>query len=232
VKNKYWNNKNVVVTGGTSGLGRALSLQLESLGANVIIVARRQKLINELLIENSNIRAIAGDISKKETIHSIAAEIHTHFKKVDVLINGASYLGQTPLRLLLDSECEDFEDVLQTNVLGPFRLTKLLAPTMILEGKGVIVNISSDAAINAYSTWGTYSISKAAVDHMSRIFDEELKDSGVRFLSVDPGDMATPMHFAAVPDANKDDLRDPAESARLLISLIESEDYSEVRRSL
>ena len=220
------------MTGGTSGLGKALALQLDILGANVIIVARRKNLIDDLLAENTNIKAIQGDISNKETIHSIAAQVHTYFNKVDVLVNAASYLGETPLRYLLDSECEDFEAVLQTNVLGPFRLTKLLTPTMMLEGKGVIVNISSDAAINAYSTWGTYSISKAAVDHMSRIFDEELKGSGVRFLSVDPGDMATPMHFAAVPDANKDELRDPAEAARRLINLIASEDYSEVRRSL
>lgn len=94
---------------------------------------------------------------------------------VDILFNVASYLGQTPLRLLVDTDCEDMEQVLQTNVIGPFRLTKALLPSMLLKQKGLVVNISSDAAMNAYPTWGSYSISKAASDHQSRIFDEELK---------------------------------------------------------
>jgi NAD(P)-dependent dehydrogenase (short-subunit alcohol dehydrogenase family) len=232
MKNSYWKNKNIVITGGTSGLGKALSLKLSQAGANIVVVARRNNLIDELIKEDSKISAIKGDISKKDTIHSIAAEINTQFSKIDILFNIASYLGESPLKYLIDTECEDFEEVLQTNLLGPFRLTKLLAPSMILNEKGLIVNISSDAAVNAYPKWGSYSISKAAVDHMSRIFDEELKDNGVRFLSIDPGDMATPMHFKAVPDANKDELRDPSYSASLLIDLVESEEFKSVRRSL
>jgi NAD(P)-dependent dehydrogenase (short-subunit alcohol dehydrogenase family) len=232
MKNSYYKNKNIVITGGTSGLGRALAIQLDKAGANVMVIARRQELIEKLINEHTNIVGIQGDISDKKTIHSIAAEVHTKLQEVDILFNIASYLGQSPLRSLLDTECEDFEKVLQTNVLGPFRLTKLLAPSMVLREKGIVVNISSDAAINPYSTWGSYSVSKAAVDHMSRIFNEELKDSGVHFLSVDPGDMATPMHFAAIPEANADDLRDPKESANLLAELVASEDYSEVRRAL
>lgn len=232
MKNSYYKNKNIVITGGTSGLGRALAIQLDEAGANVVVIARRQELIEKLITEHTNIVGIQGDVSNKETIHSLAAEVHTKLQEVDILFNIASYLGQSPLRNLLDTECEDFEQVLQTNVLGPFRLTKLLIPSMLLKESGVVVNISSDAAINPYATWGSYSISKAAIDHMSRIFNEELKDSGVHFLSVDPGDMATPMHFAAIPDANVDELRNPADSASLLAKLVASEDYSSVRRAL
>ena len=189
------------------------------------VVARGAQGLKALSKEFPNIVVIRGDISQKAQIHPLAAEIHSRLGDVDVLFNVASYLGQTPLRLLVDSECEDFEEVLQTNLLGPFRLTKVLLPSMLLKESGVVVNISSDAAVNAYPTWGSYSVSKAAVDHLSRIFDVELQSQGVRFLSIDPGDMNTPMHFAAVPDANPKELRDPIDSAQKIIELIDAQDF-------
>src|SRR5690606_1933231 len=115
--------------------------------------------------------------------------------------------------------------VLQTNLLGPFRLTKALLPSMVLKGEGIVINISSDAAVTPYAKWGSYAVSKAGVDHMSRIFDEELKASRVRFLSIDPGDMNTPMHFAAVPEANPAELKAPDESARQILNLISQNDF-------
>lgn len=208
-----WNNKNILITGGTSGLGRALALQLENAGANVAIVARTQKKIESLTIEHPRLIGIQGDVSKKEQIYSIAGQVQSRLGDVDILFNVASDLGATPLRLLMDTECEDFERVLQTNLLGPFRLTKALLPAMLLKKQGIVINISSDAAINPYPKWGAYGTSKAAIDQLSRIFNEELKDQGIRFLSIDPGDMNTPMHFAAIPDADPTQLRDPQDSA-------------------
>ena len=82
--------------------------------------------------------------------------------------------AQPPLRLLIETECEALGQVLGTNLLGPFRLMKAVLPSMLLQGNGLVVNISSDAAVCAYSTWGAYSISKAGLDHLSRIFDAEL----------------------------------------------------------
>jgi len=117
-------------------------------------------------------------------------------------------------------------------VLGPPGLTRALLAPMLLRGSGLVVNVSSDAAVNAYPRWGAYGASKAAVDHLSRVLDEELKEAGVRCLSVDPGDMRTPMHFAAVPDADPARLRDPAESAERLLELIARNDFSQVRRIL
>lgn len=225
-------NKNILITGGTSGLGLALSKTLIELGAKVAIVARTKENIDKTVEENPEIIGIQGDVSKKENIHTIAGVVSSRLGEVDILFNVASYLGETPLRLLIDTECEDFEDVLRTNLLGPFRLTKALLPNMLFKGQGLIVNISSDAAINAYPTWGSYATSKAAVDHLSRIFNEELKDKGVRFLSIDPGDMNTPMHFNAIPDADPEQLRKPEDSAERLISILQREDFSEVRRSL
>jgi NAD(P)-dependent dehydrogenase (short-subunit alcohol dehydrogenase family) len=87
----------------------------------------------------------------------------------------------------------------------------------------VVLNVSSDAAINAYPTWGAYSASKAALRHMSAIWNEELASEGVRFLSVDPGDMDTPLHALAVPDADPATLKRPEQSARELVDAITEE---------
>lgn len=232
----HFKDKHVVITGGSSGLGRELALQLLEKGAKVAIVARSPQPLKALQEAYPSLLTFQADISDKEAIHPLAAAIQSRLGDVDLLINGASSLGPTPLRYLVDTECEDLEAVLQTNVIGPFRLTKALLPGMLLKQAGLVVNISSDAAINAYPTWGSYSVSKAALDHLSRLFDAELKPQGVRFLAVDPGDMDTPLHRAAVPDANPADLRNPADSARALLALIESPDFGHtsesVRRSL
>ena len=123
-----------------------------------------------------------------------------------MLVNNASSLGPTPLAPLGDTECEDFALALETNVLGPFRLTKALLGALTAsarEGRGALVlNISSDAAINAYPQWGAYGASKAALRHLTAIWGEELAGQGVRFLSLDPGDMDTPLHALAVPGAD------------------------------
>ena len=89
--------------------------------------------------------------------------------------------------------------MLNVNLVGPFRLTKVIAGSMALRGRGLVITISSDAAIEAYSGWGSYGISKAALDHMTRIFAAELHDVGVRFVSIDPGEMDTKMHADAIP---------------------------------
>ena len=96
-----------------------------------------------------------------------------------------------PLRLLLDTECEDLERALAVNLVGPFRLTKALAGPMVLRGRGLVVHVSSDAAVEAYPRWGAYGVSKAALDHLGRIWAAELAGTGVRVLTVDPGEMDT-----------------------------------------
>jgi NAD(P)-dependent dehydrogenase (short-subunit alcohol dehydrogenase family) len=141
-----------------------------------------------------------------------------------VLVNNASSLGPTPLALLGDTECEDVELALATNLLGPFRLTKALLGALgasAREGRGaVVLNVSSDAAINAYPSWGAYGASKAALHHLSRIWNEELSAEGIRFLSLDPGDMDTPLHALAVPDADSATLERPETSARAFADAI------------
>jgi NAD(P)-dependent dehydrogenase (short-subunit alcohol dehydrogenase family) len=135
-----------------------------------------------------------------------------------LLLSNASDLGPTPLALLGDTSCEDLERVLATNVPGPFRLTKALLGALAAsarEGRGaVVVNISSDAAVNAYPRFGAYGASKAALHHLTRIWNEELAAEGVHLLSLDPGDMDTPMHALAVPEADPATLKRPEVAAR------------------
>jgi NAD(P)-dependent dehydrogenase (short-subunit alcohol dehydrogenase family) len=144
---------------------------------------------------------------------------------LDVLINNASDLGPVPLAFLGDTECEDLERALATNVVGPFRLTKALLGTLAAsarDGRGaVVVNVSSDAAMNPYPGWGAYGVSKAALHHMSNIWHEELASTGITFLSLDPGDMDTPLHALAVPDADRAALKAPETSAREIIAAVD-----------
>src|SRR5215813_9914744 len=187
----------VAVTGGTSGLGLALVKEFTARGACVAYVSRHPRAI-------VGARGIIGDVAEKNDIYPIALQITGELGGLDVLINNASDLGPTPLALLGDTQCEDFERALATNLLGPFRLTKALLGALAAsarEGRGsVVLNISSDAAVNAYPRWGAYGASKAALHHLSRIWDEEQRTDGIRFLAIDPGDMDTPIHAAAVPD--------------------------------
>ncbi len=229
MKSEYWQNKKILITGGTSGLGRALALTLDAAGAKVAVVARNRERIEALRARRPTVIGIQGDVSDKRQIYPIAGQAEAQLGGVDILFNVASELGPTPLRLLLDTECEDFEHVLQTNLLGPFRLTKALLPAMVLRRRGIVVNISSDAGVNAYPRWGAYGVSKAALDHLTKTFAEELREHGVHFLAIDPGDMNTPMHFAAIPGADASALREPQDSAERIIRLIAQEQFSPVR---
>jgi len=206
------------VTGGTSGLGLALVRELLARGADVAFVARGRDRVERIARQYPAIHGIVGDISLKGDIHPIAIQMVGALGGLDVLVNNASDLGPTPLKLLADTECEELERALATNVLGPFRLTRALLGALSASararGNAVVINVSSDAAINPYPTWGAYGASKAALHHMSRIWDAELNTDGIHFLSVDPGDMDTPLHALAVPDADPATLKRPEDAAR------------------
>jgi len=214
----------VAVTGGTSGLGLALVREFLNRGAQVAFVARHRDGAERVVREHKGAHGVVGDLSKKDDIYPIAIQLVGALGGLDVLINNASDLGPTPLALLADTECEDLERALATNLLGPFRLTKALLGALASsarEGRGaVVLNVSSDAAINPYPRWGAYGASKAALHHLSRIWNEELTDRCIRFLSLDPGDMDTPLHAVAVPDANPSELKRPETAARELAEAI------------
>ena len=157
-------------------------------------------------------------MSRKDDIYPIALQITAALGGLDVLVNNASSLGPVPLVPLADTDCEDLEAALATNVVGPFRLTKALLGALAASARDarapLVVNISSDAAETPYPNWGAYGASKAALRHLSRIWREELVGLGIDVVAVDPGDMDTPLHALAVPDADRAALKRPRAGRR------------------
>src|SRR5262245_8694053 len=216
-----------LVTGASRGLGRALAEALASQGARVALIARDPgplaDAVETIRARGGIAHAIAADISDKAAVHRIAGQAQGLAGEIGIAIHNASALGPVPLRLLLDTECEDLAAVLETNLVGPFRLTKILGGAMALRGDGVIVHISSDAAVEAYPRWGAYGVSKAAQDQLSRVLAAELADTGVRVLAVDPGEMDTKMHADAIPDADPATLQRPADVAARIVAMLEND---------
>ncbi|HEU4618077.1 MAG TPA: SDR family oxidoreductase [Gammaproteobacteria bacterium] len=215
----------VAITGGTAGLGLALVREWLARGADVAFVARGRERVEKTVRAHPRPHGIVGDVSKQSEIYPIATQILGALGGLDVLVNNASSLGPVPLVPLGDTECEDFELALATNVLGPFRLTKALLGALAASARagtgGVVVNVTSDAAVTPYPRWGAYGASKAALSHMSRIWDAELEAEGVRVLAVDPGDIDTELHALALPGADRTQLETPAAAARRLSETIE-----------
>ena len=217
-------NKMALVTGGSRGLGRALALELAKAGSKVALVARHlsdlQAVVKEIREAGGEAYALEGDVGRKEDVYPLVGQASRLLGPIDLLVNNASTLGALPLRDLADTDCEALSQVLETNLVGPFRFIKAVAGNMWLRGEGCIVNVSSDAAVEAYPKWGAYSVSKAGLDHLTRIFAAELKE--VAFFSVDPGEMDTQMHADAIPEADRSALARPEEVARLFRRFLEA----------
>jgi NAD(P)-dependent dehydrogenase (short-subunit alcohol dehydrogenase family) len=218
------NRKGVVVTGASRGLGAALAAKLAARGARVVLVARGKDALEQTA---SRIRAaggeahvIVGDVADPDAAFRIAGMANALAGPIDVLVHNASTLGPVPLRPLLDTSPEEFTRTLDANLTGPLRITQALVGAMVLRREGIVVHVSSDAAVQAYPAWGAYSASKAALDHLNRIWAVELAGTGVVFLSVDPGEMNTEMHARALPDADVAGLADPAEVAQRIVALL------------
>ena len=216
-----------VITGASRGLGAELAKELARRGARVALVARGEEALERVVAGiregGGEAHAIAADVGSKDDVYAIAGTAASLVGDVDVLVHNASTLGPVPLPLLADTACEDLEQVLAVNVVGPFRLTKALVGPMLLRERGLVVHVSSDAAVSAYPGWGAYSASKAALDHMSRIWAAELEGTGVRVLGVDPGEMDTQMHADAMPDADRSSLERPEEVALKVADMIADE---------
>lgn len=224
--NGFFRQLRIAITGGTSGLGLALVREFSARGARVAFLARHAEPVAKVERENKNTHGIVADVSDKDAIYPAALQIVGELGGLEVLINNASDLGPVPLALLADTNCEDLEKAIATNILGPFRLTKALLGALSAsarEGRAaLVVNISSDAAVTPYPKWGAYGASKAALRHLTEIWNQELSVEGLRLISFDPGDMDTPMHALAVPNADRTALKTADAAARELITEIET----------
>lgn len=219
-------HRTAIVTGASRGLGEALAQRLARECVRVVLVGRqREPLLNvveSIRLAGGIAHALTADLGDKYAIHPLAGAAAELVGPIELLIHNASELGPTPLRSLLDTECEDLERVLAVNLVGPFRLSKAVAGSMALRRHGTIVNVTSDASVNAYPGWGAYSMSKAALDQLGRSLGAELGEHGVRVFTVDPGEMDTVMHRAALPDADVASLARPDAVAERIVRMIGS----------
>jgi NAD(P)-dependent dehydrogenase (short-subunit alcohol dehydrogenase family) len=215
------NHDVILITGASKGLGLSLARLFARRGHPLIINARGEAALSraeEELRRFTDVLAIAGDVS--EVAEEIARRAIERFGRVDVLINNASELGPSPMPLLTEHAWESLERIFRVNVIAPIHLIQLLRPT-------TIVNISSDAAVNAYPHWGGYGSSKAALEHASRILTKEL-EGRVRVLVIDPGDMNTEMHELAEPGVDLSHLPSPDDVAPKIIEKIEAQSLEAV----
>jgi NAD(P)-dependent dehydrogenase (short-subunit alcohol dehydrogenase family) len=216
--------KTALITGASRGLGLALAHRLAELGWGLIIDARGKKALEQ----------VREELSKKTTVIAIAGDItaETHRKKLlkaaqelgglDLIVNNASLLGPSPQPQLLYYPLDVLEEVYRANVIAPLAILQTMQST--LKPDSCIINITSDAAVEAYAGWGGYGSSKAALEHLSHIFAEE--NPSLRVYWVDPGDMRTQMQQEAFPDEDISDRPLPEESVPGLIALIEGDQPS------
>lgn len=219
------NDQVILVTGASRGLGRALALALARKGATLSLCARDTAAVAAVVQEcreagASDVLGVRADIGDPRDVERLAALTLDRFGRVDVLVNNASSLGPTPLPHLADVRPAALGEVMEVNVVGPVRLTQAVLGGMLFRERGLVVNVSSDAAVVGYPGWGVYGASKAALEAVTRSWAAELEGTGVRLISVDPGDMDTDMHRLADPGADPADLARPDDVAERLAALI------------
>jgi len=211
-----------IVTGGSRGLGRAIALELLRKGLLVIVDGRDAAALEGArreLAEAGDVVAIPGDVADPAHVHALIAAAR-RAGRLDLLINNASTLGATPLPAIADLDRPTFDALFAVNVFAPVHLVQHALKLMSGSDVATIVNVTSDAGVEAYSNWGGYGATKAALEHVSRVLAAELEGSTTRVLVFDPGDMNTPMHRDAIPDADPAELRDPEDSARAMLRAI------------
>ena len=188
-----------LITGGSRGLGRTVAGFLAAQNYGLVITARGEEELaaaaRELRRHGGPVIALAGDVADPEHRRRLA-EASRELGRLDVLLNNASTLGATPLPPLAEYPPEDLEEAFRVNVTAPIALVRETLP-LLEESGGLVVNVSSDAALGGYPGWGGYGLTKAALDLASLTLARELNGIGV--VAVDPGDLRTRMHQAAFP---------------------------------
>jgi NAD(P)-dependent dehydrogenase (short-subunit alcohol dehydrogenase family) len=212
-----------LITGASRGLGLEIARAYARRGLHLILTARCAEALNTATSELQQITpivAIAGDVADPAHVERLVSAGLQRFGHIDVLINNASELGPSPMPELQQLPVRAFQDILRVNVVGPLELIQQVLPGMRQRGSGLIVNVTSDAGVEAYPTWGGYGASKAALEHLSRVLAAEIDGSGVRVFVVDPGDMDTAMHRAAEPGVDLSNLAKPQQVAPAFVRLL------------
>jgi len=209
-----------LITGASAGLGLALAHGLADRGWALVIDARGADALKDAadaLADRTDVVPLAGDVTDPQHRADLA-DVIGELGRLDLLINNASYLGPSPLQALGSADLDELRRVYEVNVVAPLALTQALLPALT-QATGVVVNISSDAAVEPYETWGGYGSSKAALDHASRVLGAEHPSLAV--YAVDPGDLRTAMHQAAFPGEDISDRPEPATVVPAFLALLD-----------
>jgi len=227
-----------LITGASRGLGLEVARAYARRGLRLILTARGAEALQlaaDELRSTTEVVALPADVGTPADAERLVDAGLTTFGRIDVLMNNASELGPSPMPDLEHLPIDRFADVLRVNVVGALKLIQLVLPDMKSRSSGLIVNVTSDAGVEAYPTWGGYGASKAALEHLSRVLVAELEGTGVRVFVVDPGDMDTAMHRAAEPGIDLSHLHTPDLVAPAFIQLLDLDAPSgrfEARRML
>jgi NAD(P)-dependent dehydrogenase (short-subunit alcohol dehydrogenase family) len=215
-----------LITGASRGLGLEIARLFAKRDIRLALTARDAASLARVMPElaaRTDVVTVAGDVGQREHVERLYETVMNRFGRIDILVNNASSIGTSPMPALEDYPLDVFEQVLRVNLTAPLHLIQLVLPQMREREQGVIINVTSDAGVVAYEGWGGYGVSKAALEHLSRVLAEELKGSGVRLYVVDPGDMNTQMHRDAEPDADLSYLPRPKVVAPAFLRLVEEE---------
>ncbi|MCL5268590.1 MAG: SDR family oxidoreductase [Bacteroidetes bacterium] len=206
-------DKTAIVTGASRGIGRAVVLKYAEEGAQVIAVARNEgnlRLLSEELDKNGlGCTTLAADVSSEVQCIKVVERALELNGKIDVLVNNAGMLGKRVEMTLLD--LSDWKKVFEVNVEAVFVLSKLAATEMLKRSSGSIINITSGVVRRPYPKWGAYLPSKFAVEGMTMMLSEELRDTGVRVNLIDPGRTSTDMIRKAFPEVDPSTYKLPVE---------------------
>ncbi|MGC0332893.1 NAD(P)-dependent dehydrogenase (short-subunit alcohol dehydrogenase family) [Streptomyces sp. SAI-170] len=211
-----------IITGASRGLGRALAGVLAARGWDLVLdgrdAGRLKEAADTLSIHGTRVSALAGDVTDARHRAELVAAAW-RLGGVDLLVNNAGILGVEPLVPLEEHPLEAFRAVLETNVVAPLGLVQEALPLLRQAAAGAVLNVSSDAAVEAYRTWGGYGATKAALDQLSAVLAVE--ESGLRVWWVDPGSMRTDMLAAAEPDEDLSGTPEPQDVAPVLLRLLD-----------
>jgi NAD(P)-dependent dehydrogenase (short-subunit alcohol dehydrogenase family) len=206
-----------LITGASRGLGRAIARSLNERGWSMVIGARGADDLAAVAAELPNVRAVAGDVTDSWHRAALADAVES-FGGLHLLVNNASQLGPSPQPQLADYPLSDFAEVYRVNVTAPLALIQQVLPSLLANG-GTVVNISSDAAVEAYPGWGGYGSAKAALDQLTAILGAE--QPTLRAYAFDPGDMRTEMHQRAFPGEDISDRPEPESVVPSFLRLLE-----------
>ncbi|MFI6439738.1 SDR family NAD(P)-dependent oxidoreductase [Streptomyces sp. NPDC050759] len=210
-----------IITGASKGLGRALAEALAARGWDLVLDARTAEVLKEtaaaLAGHGTRVTALPGDVTDPAHRSELVAAAWK-LGGVDLLVNNASALGAEPLARLEGLSLDGLRRALEVNVVAALGLVQEALPLLRASESGTVITVSSDAAAEAYETWGGYGASKAALDHLAAVLGEE--EPWLRVWAVDPGDMATDLYAAAVPD-DKDPRPEPASVVPAFLRLLD-----------